>query len=72
MPRIRAGIPQHRRNALENPRFACVIDEHQNSYGIPCDVAHKDPLYMADELKLLTKIRGGKRYRINDTRQRAH
>lgn len=49
-------------HALKNPRFAYVIDEHQNSHGISYDVARKDLLYMADELKLLTKTKDGKRY----------
>lgn len=50
------------RHALKNPRFAYVIDEHQNSHGISYDVARKDLLYMADELKLLAKTKDGKRY----------
>ncbi|MDP1698567.1 MAG: Fic family protein [Xanthomonadaceae bacterium] len=50
------------RHALKHPRFAYVIDEHQNSHGISYDVARKDLLFMADELKLLTKTKEGKRY----------
>jgi Fic family protein len=50
------------RHALKHPRFSYVIDEHQNSHGISYDVARKDLLYMADELKLLTKTKDGKRY----------
>ncbi len=50
------------RHALKNPRFSYVIDEHQNSHGISYDVARKDLLYMADELRLLTKTKDGKRY----------
>ena len=50
------------RHALKHPRFAYVIDEHQNSHGISYDVARKDLLYMADELKLLAKTKDGKRY----------
>lgn len=50
------------RHALKHPRFAYVIEEHQHSHGISYDVARKDLLFMADELKLLTKTKGGKRY----------
>ena len=50
------------RHALKHPRFAYVVAEHQNSHGISYDVARKDLLYMADELKLLTKTKDGKRY----------
>lgn len=50
------------RHALKHPRFAYVIGEHQNSHGISYDVARKDLLFMADELKLLTKTKDGKRY----------
>lgn len=50
------------RHALKHPRFAYVIDEHQNSHDISYDVARKDLLFMADELKLLNKTKDGKRY----------
>lgn len=50
------------RHALKHPRFAYVIDEHRNSHGISYDVARKDLLFMADELKLLTRTKDGKRY----------
>ena len=50
------------RHALKHPRFAYVIEEHQRSHGISYDVARKDLLFMADELKLLTKTKDGKRY----------
>ncbi len=50
------------RHALKNPRFSYVIDEHKNSHGISYDVARKDLLYMADELKLLIRTKDGKRY----------
>lgn len=50
------------RHALKNPRFSYVIDEHQNSHGVSYDVARKDLLYMADDLKLLTKTKDGRRY----------
>ena len=50
------------RHALKNPRFSYVIDEHQRSHGISYDVARKDLLAMAEELKLLTKARDGRRY----------
>lgn len=50
------------RHALKHPRFAYVIEEHQHSHGISYDVARKDLLFMAEELKLLTKTKEGKRY----------
>lgn len=50
------------RHALKNPRFSYVIDEHQNSHGISYDVARKDLLFMADELRLLSKTKDGRRY----------
>lgn len=50
------------RHALKHPRFAYVIDEHQRSHGISYDVARKDLLFMADELKLLNRTQDGKRY----------
>lgn len=50
------------RHALKHPRFAYVIEEHQHSHGISYDVARKDLLFMADELKLLSKTKDGKRY----------
>lgn len=50
------------RHALEHPRFSYVIEEHQRSHGVSYDVARKDLLFMADELKLLTKVKDGKRY----------
>ena len=50
------------RHALKHPRFAYVIEEHQHSHGISYDVARKDLLLMADDLKLLTKTKQGKRY----------
>jgi Fic family protein len=63
------------RHALKHPRFAYVIDEHQNSHGISYDVARKDLLFMADELRLLTKTKDGKRYLFvvpEDIEQRIH
>lgn len=50
------------RHALKHPRFAYVIEEHQRSHGVSYDVARKDLLFMASELKLLTKTKEGKRY----------
>lgn len=50
------------RHALKHPRFSYVIDEHQNSHNISYDVARKDLLFMADELRLLNKTKDGKRY----------
>lgn len=50
------------RHALKHPRFAYAIDQHQNSHGISYDVARKDLLFMADDLRLLTKTKDGKRY----------
>lgn len=50
------------RHALKHPRFGYVIEEHQRSHGISYDVARKDLLFMAEELKLLTKTKEGKRY----------
>jgi Fic family protein len=50
------------RHALKHPRFAYVIEEHQRSHGISYDIARKDLLAMADELKLLNKTREGRRY----------
>lgn len=50
------------RHALKHPRFGYVIEEHQRSHGISYDVARKDLLFMAEELKLLTKTKDGKRY----------
>lgn len=50
------------RHALNHPRFAYVIEEHQHSHGVSYDVARKDLLYMAEELKLLKKTKEGKRY----------
>ena len=50
------------RHALKHPRFGYVIEEHQRSHGISYDVARKDLLFMAEELKLLTKTKAGKRY----------
>ena len=50
------------RHALKHPRFGYVIEEHQRSHGISYDVARKDLLFMAEELKLLIKTKDGKRY----------
>ncbi len=50
------------RPAPRHPRFACVIEEHQRLQGISYDVARKDLLLMADELRLLSRTRQGKRY----------
>ncbi len=50
------------RHALKHPRFAYVVQEHQQSHGVSYDVARKDLLEMADELKLLVKTKQGKRY----------
>lgn len=50
------------RHALKHPRFAYVVEEHQRSHGVSYDVARKDLLRMADDLKLLIKTKQGKRY----------
>jgi Fic family protein len=50
------------RHALKHPRFTYVIQEHQNSHGISYDVARKDLLELADNLKLLLKTKQGKQY----------
>jgi Fic family protein len=50
------------RHALKHPRFSYVVQEHQRSHGISYDVARKDLLEMADQLKLLVKTKQGKRY----------
>lgn len=50
------------RHALKHPRFSYVIEEHQRSHGISYDVARKDLLAMAEEFKLLTKAKDGKKY----------
>jgi len=50
------------RHALKHPRFSYVIEEHQHSHGVSYDVARKDLLFLADELKLLAKAKDGKRY----------
>lgn len=50
------------RHALKHPRFAYVVQEHQQSHGVSYDVARKDLLEMSDELKLLVKTKEGKRY----------
>ena len=50
------------RHALKHPRFSYVIEEHQMSHGLSYDVARKDLLKMADDLKLLIKTKQGKRY----------
>lgn len=63
------------RHALKHPRFAYVIEEHQNSHGISYDVARKDLSFMADELRLLNKTRDGKRYLFvvpDDLERRIH
>ncbi len=49
-------------HALRHPRFAYVIEEHQNSHGVSYDVARRDLLALADEHRLLNKTREGKRY----------
>ncbi|QPK62233.1 Fic family protein [Methylomonas sp. LL1] len=50
------------RHALKHPRFAYIVQEHQNSHGISYDVARKDLLELSDDLKLLIKTKEGKRY----------
>lgn len=50
------------RHALKHPRFTYIVQEHQNSHGISYDVARKDLLELADDLKLLIKTKQGKRY----------
>lgn len=50
------------RHALKHPRFSYVVDEHQISHGISYDIARKDLLEMADNLKLLVKTKQGRRY----------
>ena len=50
------------RHALKHPRFSYVVDEHQISHGISYDIARKDLLDMADNLKLLVKTKQGRRY----------
>lgn len=50
------------RHALKHPRFVYVVQEHQNSHGISYDVARKDLLQLADDLKLLIKTKQGKQY----------
>jgi Fic family protein len=49
------------RHALKHPRFAYVIEEHQNSHGISYDIARKDLQAMA-ALSLLKRSKEGKRY----------
>lgn len=63
------------RHALKHPRFAYIIEEHQRSHGISYDVARKDLLYMADELRLLSRTKDGKRYLFvvpDDLERRIH
>lgn len=50
------------RHALKHPRFSYIVQEHQNSHGISYDIARKDLLYLADDLKLLVKTKQGKQY----------
>lgn len=50
------------RHALKHPRFAYVVQEHQQSHGISYDIARKDLLELADNLKLLVKTKQGRRY----------
>lgn len=50
------------RHALKHPRFSYIVQEHQNSHGISYDVARKDLLHLADDLKLLVKTKQGKQY----------
>ncbi len=50
------------RHAIKHPRFAYVVQEHQNSHAISYDVARKDLLELSDDLKLLIKTKQGKRY----------
>ena len=49
------------RHALKHPRFAYVIEEHQNTHGISYDIARKDLQAMA-ALGLLKRTKEGKRY----------
>jgi len=48
------------RHALKHPRFAYVVQEHQQSHGISYDVARKDLSELSDKLKLLVKTKQGK------------
>lgn len=50
------------RHALKHPRFAYIVQEHQQSHGISYDVARKDLSELSDKLKLLLKTKQGKRY----------
>jgi len=46
---------------LKHPRFAYVIEAHQNTHGISYDIARKDLQAMA-ALGLLKRTKEGKRY----------
>ncbi len=50
------------RHALKHPRFSYAVQEHQRTHGISYDVARKDLLQMADQLKLLIKTKQGRSY----------
>lgn len=49
-------------HALRHPRCVYRIEEHQRCHGISYDIARKDLLFLADDLRLLRRTRDGKRY----------
>ncbi len=53
------GVLKH---ALKHPGFTYKISQHQNSHGITYETARKDLLTMADKLKLLLKVKEGRKF----------
>ena len=50
------------RHAFKSPGFIYRINEHQQSHGVAYDTARNDLLAMSDRLRLLDKIKEGRRF----------
>jgi len=60
-------------HALKNPNALYRIREHQNTHGVTYQTARTDLLKMSDDMKLLNKLKEGKRFVFlapTDMRQR--